>query len=206
MAFSGFATLGDAQRAFQIASVYESFVLPEPLPVSAILQQEIAFALKWVDYSGSEEAICENLIYPILKDVWKHYPEFQIWSHVPLKYSDELSGVPDYFLARRSDLGSKVVDMLYLLVAEAKKDDFERAWGQCLAAMVTVRKLNDWPQQVVLGMTTNGRSWQFGKLEAERLTLDPNFVNWLPLEQICAAVNFMFDQCRRQLRAFAGAA
>ena len=28
----------------------------------------------------------------------------------------------------------------------------------------------------------------------------------LPLEEVCAAVNFMFEQCRQQLKAYAGAA
>ena len=79
-------------------------------------------------------------------------------------------------------------------------------WGQCLAGMIAARKLNNWPEQTVFGIVTNGTTWQFAKLQATCLVQDPNFVNWLPLEQVCGAVHFMFEQCRLQLAQYAGAA
>jgi len=72
--------------------------------------------------------------------------------------------------------------------------------------MIAARKLNNWPEQTVFGIVTNGTTWQFAKLQATCLVQDPNFVNWLPLEQVCGAVHFMFEQCRLQLAQYAGAA
>ena len=72
--------------------------------------------------------------------------------------------------------------------------------------MVAAQKLNNCPEQVMFGITTNGLSWQFGKLHAGRFTHDPRSFDWLPLENVSAAVNFMFEQCRQQLAAYAGAA
>lgn len=206
MPFSNYASLGDALKAFNIALKLESFVSPRPMAVSAYLRQEMDFVQQWVGIPQSEFALCENLIYPILKEVWKQYPEFQIWSHYPLKYGEDLSGTPDYFLARRSALGAPVVEEPYLLVVEAKKDNFDWGWAQCLAAMLAAQKLNDWPEQVMFGITTNGRTWQFGRLEGGRFAQDPRSFDWLPLDQVCGAVNFMFEQCRQQLQAYAGAA
>lgn len=206
MPFSSYTSLGEALKAFQITLDLKAFVSPKPLPVSSYLRQEMDFVQQWVGIPQSEFAICENLIYPILKEAWKQYPEFQLWSHVPLKYNEKLYGTPDYFLARRSPLGAPVVEEPYLLVVEAKKDDFDWGWAQCLAAMVAAQKLNNWPEQVMFGITTNGRIWQFGKLETGRFTQDPRSFDWLPLDQVCAAVNFMFEQCRQQLQAYAGAA
>jgi hypothetical protein len=72
--------------------------------------------------------------------------------------------------------------------------------------MGAVNKVNRWPDQVMLGIATNGRNWQFGKLAGGLFTQAPRSFDWLPLDGVCAAVNFMFEQCRQQLRAYAGAA
>ena len=206
MPFSSYTDLGSALKALGITLNLQSFVSPATLAVSAHLREEIDFVQQWAGLPQSEFAICESLIYPILKEIWKHYPEFKVWSHQPLKFDNDLAGTPDYFLARRSNLGTPVIEEPYLLVVEAKKDDFDWGWAQCLAEMVAATKLNRWPEQVMYGIATNGRTWQFGKLEAGRLTQDPRSFDWLPLEGVCAAVNFMFEQCRQQLKVYAGAA
>jgi hypothetical protein len=206
MPFSNYTRLGDTLKALQVSLNLQSFVAPAPISVSAHLREEVDFFQQWVGFTQSEFAICENIIYPILKEVWKHYPEFKIWSHEPLKYDEALSGTPDYFLARRSSLGAPVIEEPYLLVVEAKKDDFDWGWAQCLAEMVAATKLNRWPDQVMFGITTNGRNWQFGKLQAGEFIQDPRSFDWLPLENVCGAVNFMFEQCRQQLKVYAGAA
>jgi hypothetical protein len=206
MPFSTYSTLGAALKAFQIARNAQQFVEVVPFTVSDYLRAELGFMEERVNYTVSEFAICENLIYPILKEVWKHYPMFQLWSHVGIRWNDDLSGTPDYFLAPRSPLGTPVVEKPLVLVVEAKKDDFDWGWGQCLAGMVAAQKLNNWPEQTFYGITTNGRWWQFARLEGARFTQDPRVFDWIQLDHLCAAVNFMFDQCRKQLQAFAGAA
>ena len=45
--------------------------------------------------------------------------------HIPMKLI--------FFFAKRSPLGP-VRDRPYVLFVEAKKDDFDAGWGQCLAA------------------------------------------------------------------------
>src|SRR5213595_994201 len=73
---------------------------------------------------------------------------------------------------RRSSLGP-VRDQPYVLFIEAKKDDFDAAWGQCLAAMLAAQKLNNRTTRVVHGGVSNGRVWYFGKMENQVLTQDP---------------------------------
>ena len=206
MPFPTYSSLGDSLKLLRVTLDSQPFVNPEAISVSPYLHQEMDFFQQWVGARLSESALCENLIYPILKEVWKHYPEFKLWSHEPLKFDEDLSGIPDYFLARRSIYGTPVIEEPYLLVVEAKKDDFDWGWGQCLAAMMAANKLNRWPEQVMYGIATTGRMWQFGKLESGRLTIDPRFFGWLPLEEVCAAINFVFEQCRQQLKVYAGAA
>lgn len=206
MPYSKFTTFGEALKVLGITLEIKPFVEPRPLPVSAHLREEVDFFQQWVGIAKSEFSICESHVYPILKEVWKHYPEFKVWSHEPLRYDETLTGTPDYFVARRSPLGAPVIEEPYLMVVEAKKDDFDWGWGQCLAEMVVATKLNRWPEQVMFGIATNGRNWQFARLHAGQMILDPRTFDWLPLENVCAAVNFMFEQCRQQLKVYAGAA
>jgi hypothetical protein len=206
MPFTSYSTLAKTLDTFQIGFRLEKFVVPAPLAVSAYLHEEIEFVRNWVGIPTNEFGLCENLIYPMLKEVWKHYPQFKIWGHTALNFDDDLSGTPDHFLARRSPLGTPIVKEPYLLVVEAKQDDFDWGWGQCLAAMLTAQKLNRWPEQLMYGIATTGTSWQFGKLQAGCFTRESKTFDWDPLEEACSAINFMFEQCRLQLAAYAGAA
>ena len=208
MPFSSYASVGEVARAYRISCSKESFIQPLPMPVSEHLRAELDFALRRVGFEGSEAAVCENLVFPILREVWKcnYLDMLELWSHIPLDYDTDLSGTPDYFLARRSALGNVVTEEPYLLIVEAKKDDFVRGWGQCLAAMLAAQKLNERPDVVMRGITTNGRAWEFGQLQGANFTQDLRPYSLLDLDQLCAALNFTFDQCRRQLAAFAPAA
>ncbi len=204
MAFSSYAARSDVALAHRIVLTQDQFVKPLPIAISDYLRGELAFVQKMVAFDKSEFAICENLVYPILKEVWKPYAEeLQLWCHTPLNCDADLSGIPDYFLARRSPLGTPVIDKPYLMVVEAKRDDFEWGWAQCLAAMVAGLKLNNIPGQIMYGIATNGRTWEFGKVEGNRFTQNVQPFTLFDLDQLCAAINFLFDQCRRQLATMA---
>jgi hypothetical protein len=201
MPIGSYTSIRDVARAYQITGVPEDFVVPLELTLSAHFRSDLAFAQSYLGSDSSEFAICESLIYPVLKEVWRSSftADFMLWSHETLDYSAELSGTPDYFLARRSPLGIFVVDKPYLLVVEAKRDDFARGWGQCLAAMLAAQKLNDMPEQTLHGIATNGRFWEFGKLHAATFTRDNRAFALQDLDLLCAAVYYMFAQCRQQL-------
>ncbi|MGB7442684.1 MAG: hypothetical protein WA919_16595, partial [Coleofasciculaceae cyanobacterium] len=150
--------------------------------------------------SASEFSICENLIYPILKEVWKCYrSNFVLWGHKSLNYDENLSGFPEYILAKRSPLGKVVFDKPYFLLVEAKQDKFTEGWAQCLAEMVAAQRLNDELRIVILGLVSNGDRWQFGKLEANNFTLNKTFYTIQELDKLFAAVNYVFQQCELQL-------
>ena len=200
MPFTDYAAIGDAALAYQITLRDEKFVALRERPISDILREELAFAENHVAYSRSETALRENLIYPILKDVWKSYlQELMLWSHETLRYDADLSGIPDYMVGRLSPLGRWVVQPPYIVVIEAKRDDFERGWGQCLAALLAAQKVNNLPELTLYGITTNGRSWELGKLEGATLTREPLPFSLRNLEEMYAALHFVFEQCQSQV-------
>lgn len=140
------------------------------------------------------------LSYPVLKEVWKRYrSNFVLWSHQSLIYDQNLSGFPEYILAKRSPLGKVVFEKPYFLLVEAKQDKFDEGWAQCLAEMVAAQRINDELKIVILGIVSNGDRWQFGKLEANTFTRNKTFYTIQELDKLFGAVNYVFQQCEMQL-------
>jgi hypothetical protein len=178
MSFSNFKNLGSTVKELQVIYSEANFVNQVMFPVSEYFQQDLEYVMREGVVNNSEFAICENLIYPILKEVWKAYSsKFTLWSHQLLTCDDVLSGYPEYVLARRSPLGKVVFDKPYLLIVEAKQDNFDWGWGQCLAEMVAAQRLNsDLSGEsaiAIFGIVSNGINWEFGKLEGNRFTHHP---------------------------------
>jgi hypothetical protein len=200
MPFTDYATIGDVALAYRIVLRDEKFVTLREQPISEILRAELAFAENHAAYSRSETALRENLIYPILKEVWKSYlQDLMLWSQEPLRYDADLSGVPDYIVGPLSPLGRWVVQSPYIVVIEAKRDDFERGWAQCLAALLAAQKLNNLPELTLYGITTNGRFWDLGRLEGATFTREPLPFGLHNVEELCAALHFVFEQCQSQV-------
>jgi hypothetical protein len=203
MAFGSFGNLEEVVKTYQIAVRQDRFVQLLPVPIADGFRDRLEFLRQNAPVSASEEAICEFLIAPILQEIWVPYSEaLMIWSHVALTLDDKLTGYPDYFFSRRSPLGP-VRDKPYVLFVEAKKDDFDAAWGQCLAAMLAAQKLNALPDRVILGGVSNGRVWYFGKLEGTVMTQDPRAFTLDDLAELFAALNSLFHTAREEALAAA---
>jgi hypothetical protein len=205
MPFSSYSSLGETVKEFQVYYREDNFIQELPLPISEYFREDLDLMMREAMVDNSEYAICENLIYPVLKEIWKSYRErFLIWSHQALKCDNSLTGFPEYILARRSPFGKVVFDKPYLLLVEAKQDKFDAAWGQCLAEMIAAKELNEKPI-IVYGITSNGVGWQFGKLEGNTFTLNQRPYTIYELDTLFAILNFMFQQCEIQLDSWVAA-
>ena len=202
MPFNSYKNIGIVAKEFQISYVEESYIVETEISISDYFRAELELVLRKGVVRNSESAICENLIYPILKEIWKSYAdEFLLWSHQPLNYDERLCGVPDYTLAKRSPLGKVVFDKPYCIVVEAKKDNFEEGWGQCLAALIAAQNINQVTEMMIYGIVSNGETWEFGNLKLDRFTKNIKTYSIQYLDQLFAAVNYVFDQCRLQLES-----
>ena len=172
MAFTSFSSLSQVIKKYQIKYVEELFHAFKIRKASEVLQQDITFTLQNVAYDISESAICENLIYPISKAAWRPFSkELAIWSHQPIAFAEELSGIPDYLISRRLELGKIVLDYPLLAVVEVKKNDFKAGWAQCGSEMYAIQQLNKEPNQRVFGIVSNGETWEFAQLMQNTFTL-----------------------------------
>ncbi|MBO3458803.1 hypothetical protein G7B40_016625 [Aetokthonos hydrillicola Thurmond2011] len=201
MPFSSYKSISAVSKEFQIKYVRDDFIVEIEFPISDVFREELDLIFNEGVFDNSEIAVCENIIYPVLKEVWKHYRRnFLVWSHQTLIYDEKLCGIPDYILAKRSPLGTVVFDKPYFVLVEAKKEsDFTEGWGQCFAEMVAVQRLNNQPEQIIFGIVSNGAIWQFSKLNLDVFTQNKTFYTIQELERLFAAVNYVFQQCQLQL-------
>lgn len=200
MTFSSYKSLGETLKEFQVTFTEENFIEEANFSISKYFREDLEFTLAAGVADSTEFAICENIIYPILKEVWKTYAsKFILWSHKYLNCDANLSGFPEYILARKSPLGKIVFDKPYFVLVEAKQDDFDGAWGQCLAEMIAAQRLNEMPDLTIFGITSNGSFWQFSQLKDASFTRNQVFYSIQELDKLFAAVNYVFQRCEVQL-------
>ena len=172
MAFTDFTSIAQVQETFNIKYMEEASIQHTiDIEPSAAFLEEWSFSQRHIDVFASETSRCENVIYPVLRDVYKHYVDcFSLWSHKSIGYDAQLSGTPDYLISTKSALGKTVLGTPIIVVVEAKRNDFIVGWGQCLAELVAVQRINGDPLKSVYGIVTDGEMWQFGKLIEDLFT------------------------------------
>jgi hypothetical protein len=200
MAFTNYKSIADVLKNFSLNYQERNFVDNTEFKCDEYFASRLNVVIQEGIVFNSEYAICENIISPILTEIWRGYIQsLLIWSHQPLNYDDNLSGVPDYVVAQRSPRGKVVLEKPYVIVVEAKKDNFEEGWGQCLAEMLAAQKLNNDINKRLFGMVSNGKLWEFGVLQEEIFTKNRKYYVLDNLEELMGAVNFLFAESAAQL-------
>lgn len=200
MAFSNFKTIGEVLKVFQVTYTEVNFISELAFTISDYFREDLELMIRDNVVDNSELAICQTLIYPVIKEIWKTYRHhFIIWSHPSLNYEEKSTNFPGYILAKRSPLGKVVFDKPYFILVEAKQDNFESAWAQCLAEMIAAQRLNREYKIVIFGIVSNGATWQFGKLEGDAFTRNITPYTIYELDKLFSVVNFVFQQCEVQL-------
>ena len=194
MAFSDFKTVPEVQKKFGIRHIENDFIkIEDGASPSEQFLQELEFTRQYIPVFASEGARCEAVIYPILREVYKAYAaNYALWIKEPLAYDETLSGTPDYFLSTRSELGMLIVGTPLIILVEAKKNDFEQGWGQCLAELVAAQKINADADVPVHGIVSDGRSWEFGYLIGDSFTRNRTSFSVDNLPTLFGAIDFVF--------------
>lgn len=193
MAFSDFKTISEVQEKFRIMYAEDDFVRAEPSTPSAEFLRDFEFTREHINVFASEAARCEAIIFPVLKESYKAYADrYALWIKQSIAYDDVLNGTPDYFISTRSELGKTVVGSPLILLVEAKKNDFEQGWGQCLAELVAAQKINDDSGFPVYGIVTDGTLWQFGRLIGDTFTQNRTDFALANLPTLFGAVDSVF--------------
>ena len=193
MAFSDFQKISEVQERFKIKYRTSDLFQVEPANPSDQFLQEFRFTMQNINVFSSEASRCEAIIFPILREVYKAYTDnYALWIREPIVYDEILSGTPDYLIATKSELGMTVVGTPLMILVEAKKNDFEQGWGQCLAELVAAQKINDAPDVPVYGIVSDGERWQFGKLVDDDFTQNRKTFSIDDVPTLFGAINAVF--------------
>jgi len=203
MAFPSFGSLEEVLTKYGITYERQPFVVShDGPPFSDGYLNELTYTLQSVPFQRSGGFVREALIYPTLRDISKTYRDhLTLLSHEPVAADADLRGELDYVVTQRSPLGPLVPGKPLLLVGEAKRSDLDAGWGQAVAGMVAVRKLDGDSERVFHGISTTGRVWAFGRLCGQTFTEDPRPFGVDDTAQLAGALHFVFSACRDQILA-----
>ena len=192
------ASIAEVQKRFGITYTVDDFIMAEASMPSAEFLKDFDFTREYIHILASDTSRRETIIFPVLKESYKAYADrYALWIKQSIAYDDVLNGTPDYFISTRSELGKTVVGSPLILLIEAKKNDFEQGWGQCLAELVAAQKINaknidgsaDFP---VYGIVTDGTLWQFGRLIGDTFTQNRTDFALANLPTLFGAVDSVF--------------
>jgi hypothetical protein len=197
MSFRKYKEIGQILEVFDLGYKVKDFIsVDKNVLAPAFLKSEISYTLQNLPYKVSEAAIGEMIIFPILREVWKGFDtKLTLWSHKSIKFSTELSGIPDYMIAKQSKRGIIVLDTPLLAVVEAKKDDFAEGWTQCLLEMYTIQQINKSTTIPVFGIVSNGDNWEFGYLQEKLLIQHSVPFNLFELDVLFSSLHFIMNEC-----------
>jgi hypothetical protein len=176
MSYSDYQTLKELTKKLAITyQVTNLFPHIEKVAPSAFLLHSLEVA-KMLPSTFSEKSRSENLITPILFDVYEHSQQsITIFSGCSLNINEQLSGICDYIVAGKSRL--LALDSPIVCIVEAKNRSIEEGLAQAGAEMVAAQLFNQQEQNdidVIYGVVTNGIDWKFLKLSQNILMIDEN--------------------------------
>ena len=190
MPYSQFTTIGKVKEAFGINTIEGDRFLSEiePITPSTMLIEFLPESVPLASATGSEKALSEGIIYPILLEVRRILGnKVSLFSGEDFTVDESvgLNGVCDFLISRSPELLE--IEAPAVVVVEAKRSDLKTGMGQCVAEMIASQRFNEikgTPINTIYGSVTTGILWRFLRLRGQTVEID--LTNYLlePVEQI----------------------
>jgi hypothetical protein len=201
MAYSDY-TLKDLEKKLGVTQVRQKLFAHQniaPIQPSTSLIETLEIG-KSLPNSPSEKATSENLIAPVLKEVYKNaLLKLNIFSGYQFDIDKErgLNGFCDYLLTTTPN--TDLITAPVFCIAEAKHRSVGEAVPQVGAEMFAARFFNEKEQKptpTVYGCATNGFEWLFVILDKNTLLTDqaPYYLNDSDLPKILGIFQHIFHK------------
>jgi hypothetical protein len=120
--------------------------------------QEVLPYVSLVNETARREVLISRVVLELV-----HYTKAQLRIEYPIKVTEQLQGYLDYLIRTKNEL----------LVIEAKREDLDYGFTQLAAEMIALDQWEKTPEQdILLGVVTTGKIWQFGRLDRARKHID----------------------------------
>lgn len=165
-----------AQLGLKPDNVLDMFAGVPDVAASAAMRTVFAQNVHLATMNYSEAARATLLVAPIISEFWARYG-----GRIGAYYGLEFNADPDSGLAGFCDFVISLAPQLPYIVApvavivEAKRDNIENGYGQCIAGMVGAQRFNRREGngiETVYGASTTGVSWRFLRLSGSVVALD----------------------------------
>jgi hypothetical protein len=173
----------------------------ESLPSADPQPEFLTIFKQWfrlAETAQSAKAKSELLVSPILAEVVQlTQKQVQLFSGegFNVDMDRDLDGVVDFLLSKSKT--RCLIEAPIIMLVEADKEGLDLGWGQCVAEMIAAQKFNTRKGNeisVIYGSVTNGKLWQFLKLEGKDLTIDIHEYYVTPVERILGILKWMVDE------------
>jgi hypothetical protein len=198
MTYNNF-TIETVKDRFALNLLADSFC--ESLPSADPQPEFLTIFKQWfrlAETAQSAKAKSELLVSPILAEVVQlTQKRVQLFSGEELNVDIDcgLDGVVDFLLSKSTT--PYLIEAPIIMLVEADKEGLDLGWGQCVAEMIAAQKFNTSKGNeisVIYGSVTNGKLWQFLKLEAKNVTIDSHQYYVTPVERILGILKWMADE------------
>ena len=202
MSFSDFKNIEQVIGKYPLLIKQEKFLPDLHLELPDWFLDNINFSLQRKAVLESETFFRENFIFPFLHHAWKRHEKLKLWTNRQLNYDDQLFGEPDYLVSFWPEaVIDKLVNIPLLAVAEAKKQDFEQGWAQCLTELIACQKINEDESLIIYGIVSTGIFWEFGKLEKNVFNRHIVSYSINDPQKIFGILDFLFAECENQIES-----
>ena len=172
--------------------------LPEitPLALPDWLNKYLAVNHLSPALAKSEKAVSEMLIAPVLSAVKEYNADkISLFSGEPLTMTGELSGGCGFIIAASPK--AYLPEPPIMVLVEAKKQDLYGGIPQCIAEMLTARRVNERAgiqNDAIFGCVTTGSEWLFLKLSGTRAVTDPTILYYPELNRVLGVFHWVTGQ------------
>ena len=180
-------------------AISEKFELFADIPeasYSGWLEETLATNVPLALAIATEKARSEMIVAPILIELKKQAGEISLFSGRDFNVDEEkgLNGFCDFLVSR--SVSQLAIEAPVLAIVEAKNDNLQSGFGQCMAEMYAAQLFNDRENNnidTIYGSVTTGSLWQFMRLSGKAIEIDLNeyplnpgkiigiFLSWLEI-------------------------
>jgi hypothetical protein len=192
---------------FTLETVIDQFKLKllelsfcESLPSADPQPEFLTIFKQWfrlAETAKSAKAKSELLVSPILAEVVQlTQKRVQLFSgeEFNVDMDRDLDGIVDFLLSKSTT--RCLIEVPIIMFIEADKEGLDLGWGQCVAQMIAAQKFNTRKGNeisVIYGSVTNGKLWQFLKLQGKDVTIDRHQYYVMPVERILGILKWMVN-------------
>jgi hypothetical protein len=192
--FSSF-DLASAYKQLGIKTLVSWSLKAHLLEPSEFFVMRLARLQRHFDLRSYEESK-KLLIDAFCEEAMEKTEKLKIWKGGRIE-SDVAIGNADYLIAENQDY----LDIPFLCIVEAKKDDFEQGLAQCLVEMQACQWNNRQAGKNidVFGIVTNGQGWMFYKLAMVGEVLETGLYSVDETAKVLGVLQYIFQECEQNL-------